>query len=89
MIQRRSITMLPEAQINRQTQQKVVYDLAEAGFLVKSGSYFSDATWRSETEIMMFALADRKVRRLNDVGEIVWGPEVDLPPATSFDKRQS
>ena len=50
--------LLPEAQHNRKTQIGAIYSLIEAGFIVKSYSYFGSTSWRSKKEfgfIEMFA----------------------------------
>ena len=82
MIQARSVTRLPEAQANRETQQQVIYSLAQRGYLVKSWSYFADSTWRSGSEVKMFFLADASQQRFNAAGELVKDPQVLLPTST-------
>jgi len=41
---------LPDAQHNRNTQFAAINQLVEAGFVVKSWSFFGDIVWRSKTE---------------------------------------
>lgn len=41
---------LPDAQHNRNTQFRAIHQLVEAGFVVKSWSFFGDIVWRSKVE---------------------------------------
>ena len=79
MIQTRSVTRLPEAQANRETQQQVIHNLVVGGCLVKSWSYFADSTWRSDFEVKMFYLADIHEQRFNEDGKFVFNANVGLP----------
>ena len=57
----KSLALLPPAQDNRNTQEKIIFDLAEQGYLVSSWSFFSDVVWRSKFELQMLKdLQDHK-----------------------------
>lgn len=79
MTQSRSVTRLPEAQANRETQQQVIHNLVRGGCLVKSWSYFADSTWRSEFEVKMFHLADTHEQRFDGNGKLVFDASAEIP----------
>ena len=81
MLQSRSVTRLPEAQANRETQQQIIHNLVRGDCLVKSWSYFADSTWRSEFEVKMFHLADTHGQRFDETGEFVFDSNAELPPS--------
>jgi hypothetical protein len=88
MTQNRSVTRLPEAQANRETQQEIIHNLVQGGCLVKSWSYFADSTWRGEFEVRMFYLADTHEQRLNEDGSFVFDKNA-LGPVRCFVRQNT
>jgi hypothetical protein len=88
MTQNRSVTRLPEAQANRETQQEIIHNLVQGGCLVKSWSYFADSTWRGEFEVKMFYLADTHEQRLNVNGRFVFDKNA-LGPVRCFVRQNT